>query len=157
DLLERDAVVVLGAAAIAGRQIEDLLVTRMRRGAAFDACHGKSSSTVGQEVALHVLGVRGMHDLGAAMLALHLLRAIDETVSLARRVHAHLAGGGEREALLGAALGLHLGHLALFLGFDVAQRDGWACPAVAAGRKNAGLYRGNTQNTSTRGKALPPC
>src|SRR5215475_9573337 len=68
------------------------------------------SSTVRQKELLDDLGVGRGHDLGAAMLALHLLRPVDQPMALARRVHPHLAGGGEREALLGAALGLHLGH-----------------------------------------------
>src|SRR5258708_13872455 len=76
---------------------------------------GQPSSAVHEKEFLDDLGVGLGQQFRAAMLALHLLRPVHQAVALTRRVHPHLAGGGEREALLGAALGLHLGHFG-FLG-----------------------------------------
>ena len=50
------------------------------------------------------------HHLVAAGLPLHLLGPVHQAVALVGRLEFHLAGGRELEALLGAALGLHLGH-----------------------------------------------
>src|SRR5215467_9775457 len=105
---------------------------------------GQPSSAVHEKVFLDDLGVGLGEQLRAAVLALHLLRPVDQAVALARGIHPHLAGGGEREALLGAALGLHLGHFG-FLGVSGFSRPrGWACPIEALGRwkTDARLYRG---------------
>src|SRR5690606_30254006 len=81
DPLDGDAEVVLGAAAIAGRHLHDLLVPGVSRDAALHTCHGSPSSAVRQVEFLDDLGVRGAHDLGAAALPLHLLRAPPEIVA----------------------------------------------------------------------------
>ena len=54
--------------------------------------------------------VRFGHDGRATLVADELLGTLDHAMLLAGLVHAHLAAGGETKALLGAALGLELGH-----------------------------------------------
>src|ERR1044072_5184479 len=69
-------------------------------------------SAVRQKVLLHVLAVRLEEDARAAKLADLLVGPLDHTVTLALlRMH-HLPGTSDLEALLGARLGLHLGHFA---------------------------------------------
>src|SRR5690606_38495258 len=91
DALDGDAEVVLGAAAIAGRHLHDLLVPGVSRDAALHTCHGSPSSAVRQVEFLDDLGIRGAHHLGAAALPLHPLGAAPEAVPLAGRVHPPLA------------------------------------------------------------------
>ena len=50
---------------------------------------------------------------GAARIANKLRRALDHPVPFSGLLHLDLTGGRELEALLGAALGLDLGHFAL--------------------------------------------
>src|SRR5689334_13691490 len=68
-------------------------------------------SAVRQPVLLHVVAVRLEQDVGAAKVPDLLLRALDHAVALARLGVNHFSAAGHLEALLGAGLGLHLGHL----------------------------------------------
>src|SRR3977135_4511759 len=70
---------------------------------------------VGQKVFLDVVAVGLEQHLGAAQLADLLVGPLDHAVALAAVGKAHLSGAGDLEALLGARLGLELGHLALLL------------------------------------------
>src|SRR5580704_7329636 len=102
---------------------------------ALDACHGRSPlkirktlkrnaatggsptgnrpSAVRQKVLLDVVAVGLEQHVGAAQLADLLLGALDHAVALARLRIEDLSGPRHLEALLGARLGLDLGHLAL--------------------------------------------
>src|SRR5215470_7751535 len=70
-------------------------------------------SAVGQKILLDVVTIRLEQDVGAAELADLLVGPLDHAVSLAGLLIEHLPGAGDLEALLGARLGLDLGHLAL--------------------------------------------
>src|SRR5579864_6416220 len=72
-------------------------------------------SGVRQEVFLDVVAVGLEQHAGAAQLPDLLLRPLDHAVALAALGVQHFAGGSYFEALLGARLGLQLGHLALLL------------------------------------------
>src|SRR5579863_7552998 len=72
-----------------------------------------SPSTVRQKVFLDVVAVGLEQHVGAAQLADLLLGALDHAMALVRLRIKDLAGPGDLEALLGARLGLQLGHLAL--------------------------------------------
>src|SRR5579863_4482095 len=111
DLLDRDAEARFRTAAIALRELQYLLVTGTPRHAALHMRHGLASEIghVGQNEA----GIALAQDHRPARMALHLLRLRDEPVPLMRDTRLDLARGGAREALLGAALGLHLGHFIL--------------------------------------------
>src|ERR1700732_4073612 len=68
-------------------------------------------SAVGQEVFADVVAVRLEQDARAAVLEDLFVGPLDHAVTLARVGGEHLAAGGDLEALLGARLRLHLGHL----------------------------------------------
>src|SRR3984893_14108132 len=70
-------------------------------------------SAVRQEVFLDVVAVGLEQHVGAAQLADLLFGALDHAVALARLRVEDLSGPRHLEALLGARLGLDLGHLAL--------------------------------------------
>src|SRR6204780_5747013 len=70
-------------------------------------------STVRQKVLFDVVAVGLEQHVGAAQLADLLLGALDHAVALARLRVEDLSGPRHLEALLGARLGLDLGHLAL--------------------------------------------
>src|SRR5580698_10719139 len=70
-------------------------------------------SAVRQKVLLDVVAVGLEQHVGAAQLADLLLGALDHAVALARLRIEDLSGPRHLEALLGARLGLDLGHLAL--------------------------------------------
>src|ERR1700730_14352382 len=70
-------------------------------------------SAVRQEVFLDVIAVGLEQHVGAAQLADLLFGALDHAVALARLRVEDLSGPRHLEALLGARLGLDLGHLAL--------------------------------------------
>src|SRR5579862_3504924 len=125
-----DADGVLAPAAIALGGLEHLLVLGMRCDAALDACHGRppvkarrtlkryaaesrGTSAVRQKVLFDVVAVGLEQHVGAAQLADLLLGALDHAVALARLRIEDLSGPRHLEALLGARLGLDLGHLAL--------------------------------------------
>src|SRR6185369_7344887 len=61
-----------------------------------------------------LLGVLVGHDFHTPALLAHVGRTLGHAVTLVGRLELDLAGRGQREALLGAALGLHLGHFASF-------------------------------------------
>src|SRR5262249_21720516 len=82
-------------------------------------------SAVDQEIFLDPLPVGLEHDRGAAQLPDLLLGALDHAVALAGLLVKHLPAPGHLEALLGAGLGLELGHLALLAPATVTGR----CPA----------------------------
>src|SRR5215813_11502684 len=65
---------------------------------------------VRQEELDDLLGISLEHHLVAAALPLHPLRLATQKMLLVGRLEFDLAGGRELEALLGAALRLHLGH-----------------------------------------------
>src|ERR1700688_4367537 len=67
---------------------------------------------VRQKILLDVVAVRLEQDRHAAGVADEFLGALDHAVALAALAIADLAGRRDPEALLGAALGLHLGHFA---------------------------------------------
>src|ERR1700760_2708037 len=69
---------------------------------------------VRQEEPPYFLGVLVGHHFHAPALLAHVGRTLGHAVTLVGRLELHLAGRGQREALLGAALGLHLGHFASF-------------------------------------------
>src|SRR5580658_11369422 len=71
------------------------------------------ASAVRQKVLFDVVAVGLEQHVGAAQLADLLLAALDHAVALARLGIEHLSGPRHLEALLGARLGLDLGHLAL--------------------------------------------
>src|SRR5438477_9180455 len=106
---------------------------------------GQPSSAVHEKIFFDDFGVGLGQEFRAAMLALHLLRPVDQAVALARGVHPHLAGGGEREALLGAALGLHLGHFGFLgmSGFEVRAVGHARSRALGRWKTDARLYRGD--------------
>src|SRR5262249_53818309 len=91
-------------------------------------------SAVGQKVFLDVVAVRLEQHVGAAQLPDLLLGPLDHAVALAALGIEHLAGAGDLEALLGARLGLDLGHLALLFR-PAAQRlaSAWGLHALAPG------------------------
>src|SRR5262249_27232988 len=112
--------------------LEDLLVLGVAGDATFDAGHDsfslrtlfriapmggqtKALSAVGQKVLLDVVTIRLEQDVGAAELPELLIVPLDHAVRLLRVLEHHLSGRGNLEALLGAGLGLDLGHLALLL------------------------------------------
>src|SRR5580704_15243718 len=70
-------------------------------------------SAVRQKVLFDVVAVGLEQHVGAAQLADLLLGALDHAVALARLRVEDLSGPRHLEALLGARLGLDLGHLAL--------------------------------------------
>src|SRR5262245_19275168 len=70
-------------------------------------------SAVRQEVFFDVVAVGLEHDARAAQLPDLLGGPLDHAVPLAGMRGHHLASASNLEALLGARLGLHLGHLAL--------------------------------------------
>src|SRR5579863_9020837 len=70
-------------------------------------------SAIGQEVFPDVLAVGLEQHLGAAQVADLLVGPLDHAVALAALGVDHFAGSSDLEALLGARLGLYLGHLAL--------------------------------------------
>src|SRR2546423_15282567 len=74
---------------------------------------GRGPSPVGQKILLDVVAVGLEQRLGAAQLADRLGGALDHAVALAGLLKQRLPAGGDLEALLGAGLGLDLGHLAL--------------------------------------------
>src|SRR4028118_369104 len=67
---------------------------------------------------LHARRIGVGENFGAAVLADVLGVVADQPVALAGDPMLHLAGGGELEALLDAALGLELGHFRLLCGHD---------------------------------------
>src|SRR5262245_56363374 len=71
------------------------------------------NSAVRQKVLLDVVAVGLEQHVCAAQLAYLLLGPLDHAVALAALLVNHLPGAGDLEALLGAGLGLDLGHLAL--------------------------------------------
>src|SRR5882757_7422967 len=79
------------------------------------AAYSGDRSAVGQKVFRDVVAVGLEQHGGAAQLADLLLGPFDHAVALAAVGVEHLAGAGDLEALLGAGLGLELGHLALLL------------------------------------------
>src|SRR5437764_9968071 len=83
---------------------------RFRRGT-FDTARGIGLS-LGQEQALHALGVTGGRDNARlTQAALPLRRLLGEDVALERLVAAHLPRPRDLEALLGALVGFHFWHL----------------------------------------------
>src|SRR6266851_5896065 len=111
-------------------------------------------SAVGQEVLLDVVAVGLEQDVVAAQLTDLLLGPLDHAVALAAVGIQHLAGAGNLEALLGARLGLDLGHLALLCGRGHGPTPGQpvtarlsvliehfavATAALSAGRREAGV------------------
>src|SRR6478672_5014245 len=76
------------------------------------ACTAENSA-VRQEIFDDVVAVGLEHDAGAAVLADLLLGALDHAVAFAGHGRFHPAAGRDLEALLGARLGLDLGHFAL--------------------------------------------
>src|SRR4051812_39695140 len=88
-------------------------------------------SAVGQPIFLDVVAVRLEHHIGAAQLADLLLGPLDHAVTLAALGVKHLPRTGNLEALLGARLGLELGHLALLF------RTQWRALTAAPRRRSA--------------------
>src|SRR5262249_38425893 len=70
-------------------------------------------SAVGHEILFDVVAVSLEQHARAAQLADLLVGALDHAMALVRVRRHHFSGAGDPEALLGARLGLHLGHLAL--------------------------------------------
>src|SRR5258706_11326110 len=81
-------------------------------------------SGVRQEVFLDVVAVGLEQHAGAAELTNLLLRPLDHAVALAALGGHYFAGGSHLEALLGARLGLQLGHFALLLPQHESARQG---------------------------------
>src|SRR5580658_6698360 len=79
-------------------------------------------SAVRQKVLFDVVAVGLEQHIGAAQLADLLLGALDHAVALARLRIEDLSGPRHLEALLGARLGLDLGHLALLLAAGASAR-----------------------------------
>src|SRR5580704_15768940 len=75
--------------------------------------NGNQPSAIRQKVLFDVVAVGLEQHVGAAQLADLLLGALDHAVALARLRVEDLSGPRHLEALLGARLGLDLGHLAL--------------------------------------------
>src|SRR5262249_27273958 len=114
-------------AVVAFGGLVDFLVLGVSGDATFDAGHDRSpcgllklrwacalvASAVWQPIFLDVVTIRLEQDVGAAELADLLLGPLDHAVPLAGLGVEHLPRAGDLEALLGARLGLDLGHLAL--------------------------------------------
>ena len=81
--------------------------------------------SLGKEVLLDLVAVGLEQHRGAAQLADLLLGPLDHAVALAGLLVEHLPAGGHLEALLGAGLGLDLGHLALLCGSSRGRGPGW--------------------------------
>src|SRR5579883_1461876 len=90
------------------------LVKQRPRGAAAVA-DKEVRSAVGQEVLLDVVAVGLEQHTGAAQLTDLLVRPLDHAVALAALGMQYFTGRRDFEALLGARLGLQLGHLALLM------------------------------------------
>src|SRR3954467_4059264 len=114
DGLLGDADRVLATAVIALRLLQDPLVAGLGGGPALDACHGGSSllQAVGRP-GLHPRRIGVGEHLGTAILADIFGIVADQPVALASDSVLELAGSGELEALLHAALRLQLGHFRL--------------------------------------------
>src|SRR5215470_795822 len=78
-----------------------------------DTSVGSGTLAVRQKVLLDVVAVGLEQRGGAAQLADRLVGPLDHAVALAGLLVEHLPAGRDLEALLGARLGLQLGHLAL--------------------------------------------
>src|SRR5262245_65981782 len=72
----------------------------------------KALAAIGQEILLHDLGVFVRQNHGPARGPDEPVGTLDHAVTLARGLAFDLAARRDLEALLGAALGLELGHLA---------------------------------------------
>src|SRR4029078_9295058 len=140
---------ILAPAVEALRALENFLVLGVGRDAPFDASHGGGlliliRSAVRQEVFLDVVAVGLEQDGRAAQVADLLLGPLDHAVALALLGVEHLAGAGHPEARFGAALGLHLGHLASLVRSKQAPprhaRWSGAWPLTIAGRRRRPRY-----------------
>src|SRR6185503_4183370 len=89
----------------------------------FDPGYGLAA--IREEIRLHDLGVLVRQDHRATRVPDELGGTVDHAVTLARGLALDLACGRDLEALLGTALGLHLGHLASFFGRPC---KGWVSP-----------------------------
>src|SRR5258708_16436909 len=89
-------------------------------------------SAVGQEISLDIVAIGLEQDLGAAQLTDLLLGPLDHAVALAGLRKQHLPGRRYLEALLGARLGLELGHLALLFAPDEFEPNGSAPPVIVS-------------------------
>src|SRR5262245_41872962 len=108
-------------------------------------------SAVGQKVLFDVVAIGLEHDAGAAQLTNLLVGPLDHAVALAGARGHHFPAAGQSEALLGARLGLHLGHLALLCRprrcrtCSRGERAVWARNrrhgSPLAGRRAAGLWQ----------------
>src|SRR3954453_5451865 len=74
---------------------------------------GNRASAVGKKILFDVVAIGLEHDARAAQLADLLGGPLDHAVALPGMRRDDLSGAGDLEALLGARLPLHLGHLAL--------------------------------------------
>src|ERR1700722_10110383 len=81
-------------------------------------------SAVGQEISLDIVAIGLEQNRGAAQLADRLLGPLDHAVALAGLRIKHLPGRRDLEALLGARLGLKLGHFALLFRSDTFGQNG---------------------------------
>src|SRR5262245_65961942 len=99
------------------------LLNDVQRGCCRPSPDGRS--IVRQKILLDLVAVGLEQHRGAAQLADLLLGALDHAVTLAGLLVEHLPARGHLEALLGAGLGLELGHLALLCGSSRGRGPGW--------------------------------
>src|SRR5260221_3808868 len=145
DLFDADAERILGAAAIALGELENLLVAGMGRYAPFYACHGLPR--VGEEVALDDARIRLGDDVHSGLLAQEAVAPLAHAVPLAGHAMFDLARGGEAKTLLSPGLGLHFGH---FCSFSKGYAPGALPPrragsSLRSGRGNALLEPGRSK------------
>src|SRR5262249_53155837 len=134
--------------------MDDLLIQNNSAGWLSPLAAEAGRLAVRQEVFLDVVAVGLEQHVGAAQLADLLFGPLDHAVAFARLLIEHLPAAGHLEALLGAGLGLELGHLALLCGNSHGPGPGWpdfarssvliehftvATAALSAGRRKAGV------------------
>src|SRR5262249_48703091 len=117
----------------------------------------RDCSAVRQEVLLDVIAVCLEQRRCPAEVADLLGRAADHHVPLALLSMHHLAGAGDLEALLGAALGLHLGHFGSSNWGDT-RKAATACPSGRAALGTGGVITTppgwGKENQRLRGRRL---
>jgi hypothetical protein len=160
--LQRDPVAGRGPANEALGLIENFFVTSMGGNAPFYACHVLRSliETVGGPL-LDGFAVLLGQSHGAAIGALHFLRAIDQTMALIAMTGQHFASCGDFESLFDRRFGLHFRH---FLSpYLRARSAGARCaaghanwPGLATGSRGSPAFTQTSRLTQARCQKSAP-